>query len=528
MWRASTTFFITARRTRPHDAAWPGWLFYASTHFEPNNPTWRDFPALNAYITRCQSVLQAGKPDNDVLLYWPLHDLWQRHPQVFGLTIEGKWLESEPVGDTAQQLWDAGYTYDYVSDRQLGQATADASAIHLPGGTYKTVLVPPCKFMPLPTLQTLFALARNGATILFQNELPQDVPGMGDLEHRRALFHALLSTLIFQQAGQSQQTAQSQGAGNSQVAGANSFRLARLGKGRILVGQDVKTLLAQAQVRRESMADNAGLMFVRRSYELGHHYFVVNQGEKALDGWVTLAVPARSIVLMDPMTGQTGTAKTRQGQGGQTQVYLQIAPGASLIVRALTNYALTNRAPTNPAWPYLQAAGEPIALAGTWQVRFLTGGPILPSAFTTPALGSWTANGDPETQRFGGTARYTLTFNAPHTQTRAGESWTLDLGDVRESAHVRLNGQELGTLFAPPFQVTVSALKPTGNVLEIDVTNVAANRVRDLDRRKVAWKIFHEINFVNINYKPFDASDWPIRPSGLLGPVRITLMRPVK
>jgi hypothetical protein len=36
----------------PSDAAWPGWLFYASTHFEPNNPTWRDFPALNRYVTR--------------------------------------------------------------------------------------------------------------------------------------------------------------------------------------------------------------------------------------------------------------------------------------------------------------------------------------------------------------------------------------------------------------------------------------------------------------------------------------------
>jgi hypothetical protein len=56
-------------------------------------------------------------------------------------------------------------------------------------------------------------------------------------------------------------------------------------------------------------------------------------------------------------------------------------------------------------------------------------------------------------------------------------------------------------------------------VLEVDVTNLSANRIRDLDRRGVKWKNFYDINFVGIDYKPFDASQWPVRPSGLLGPV---------
>ena len=60
----------------PDEAAWPGWLFYAATEMNPRNSIWHDVPALNAYITRCQSVLQDGQPDNDILLYWPIHDLW--------------------------------------------------------------------------------------------------------------------------------------------------------------------------------------------------------------------------------------------------------------------------------------------------------------------------------------------------------------------------------------------------------------------------------------------------------------------
>jgi hypothetical protein len=70
----------------------------------------------------------------------------------------------------------------------------------------------------------------------------------------------------------------------------------------------------------------------------------------------------------------------------------------------------------------------------------------------------------------------------------------------------------------------VDELKPTGNELEIEVTNTSANRIRDLDRRGVKWKNFYDINFVNIDYKPFDASNWPLADSGLVGPV---LLRPV-
>ena len=55
-----------------------------------------------------------------------------------------------------------------------------------------------------------------------------------------------------------------------------------------------------------------------------------------------------------------------------------------------------------------------------------------------------------------------------------------------------------------------------------------ANRIRDLDARKVEWKKFHEINFVNIHYRPFDASTWPLADSGLLGPVKLVPMKKVE
>lgn len=67
-------------------------------------------------------------------------------------------------------------------------------------------------------------------------------------------------------------------------------------------------------------------------------------------------------------------------------------------------------------------------------------------------------------------------------------------------------------------------LKEGANIIEIEVTNLSANRIRDVDPRKVRWKKFHEINFVNHQYKKFDASEWPVQPSGLLGPVTLIPM----
>ena len=157
-------------------------------------------------------------------------------------------------------------------------------------------------------------------------------------------------------------------------------------------------------------------------------------------------------------------------------------------------------------------------------------------------LASWTELGG-EAQRFAGTARYRLDFDlttlvrnaasaangATNGETASPGMWALDLGDVRESARVRINGEEVTTSWSVPFIVRLGTrVKPGRNVLELDVTNLAANRIRDMDRRGVPWKIMREINFVDINYRPFDASKWDLKPSGLLGPVRLVPLRTLR
>ena len=112
--------------------------------------------------------------------------------------------------------------------------------------------------------------------------------------------------------------------------------------------------------------------------------------------------------------------------------------------------------------------------------------------------------------------KYTIEFELPEVQT---DDWVLDLGKVCESAKLSLNGKEVGGLWSFPFNIPVGQyLRKGKNLLEIDVTNLAANRIRDMDRRGVVWRKFF---FVNIFYKKFDASNWSLMESGLLGPVTL-------
>jgi hypothetical protein len=517
----------------PSDAQWPGWLFYASVNFGPNGGIWHDLPAFNAYATRCQSILQSGKPDGDLLLYFPVADFWQKSgpppgarasggrpgrppapdPLVQQFSTPGLWMLGSRFQALAMELWSKGYSYDAFTDELLMKAQVERTAADLPGGpvrislggnSYGAIVIPSCRYIPVETLRKLFDLARAGATIVFEGNIPSDVPGLGNLDVRRGELRKLLEEAPIMEG------------------------TARIGAGRIWVGgaagkpdDSLLSAIAAFGIPRERMTD-VGLQYVRRKQEGGYDYFIVNKGSTVVDTWVPLSRNAASAALFDPLApDRVGVAATRPAKDG-LDVYLQLSPGDSIILRT---YA--HSAPDGAAWQYLRTDTQaPRTLTGEWSVHFTEGGPVLPKDFQASELASWTDRDDPEAKRFAGTAVYRLSFDMPADSSVPGglaaKQWRLDLGVVADSARVRLNGTDVTTLWCAPFSADVGRFLHAGaNVLEVEVTNVAANRIRDLDQRHVAWKNFYEINFVNASYRSFDASGWPIRPSGLIGPVTL-------
>ncbi len=486
----------------PQDATWPGWMFYAAVHFGPTNTFWNDFGTLNSYITRSQSFLQAGKPDNDLLLYYPISDEYAVRGKSMLLHFDGA-AKGSSVRKAAEHLFEKGYAFDYISDRQIARLETKSGKIQTGGTNYQTVLLPPVKLMPLETFEKIIDLAKNGATVLME-ELPLDVPGLGNLAERQAKLQALKKSLIF-------------------ISVSGNIKTAKVGKGRILTG-NLSDLLNQAKIRRETMIDR-GLQCIRRVDGTTTTYFIANRGAETIDGLVPLEIKIGSAVLYNPMNASFGQAITKVS-GKTNMVYLQLKPGESCLVQVFAGK-------TNiPEYAYWKLSGEKINLNADWTLTFVSGGPELPQTVKLSKLGSWTELEGESYRAFSGTAVYKTTFEKPSGK---AETWQLDLGKVAHSARIILNGKELITLISSPFLANIPGYElKDKNTLEISVTNLMGNRMADMERKGRPYKIFYNVNFPA--YKAtnrgadglFTTLGWKPQESGLLGPVTLTSLQPVK
>lgn len=486
----------------PKEAAWPGWKFYASVDMSPTNPYWKDAPAFFSYITRVQSFLQSGKPDNDFLLYLPIHDIWHEQRGHFFTTfaIHGMRERLPDFGDAVDRIMQSGFDLDYISDRFLQTTTVENGLLKTEGGTtYKALILPAVKQIPVETMAQITRLTEQGATILFSEHYPSDVPGLSELDERREQFNNLLS-------------------GFPQVDSFDTTGRQVMGKGTVITGSDYSEMLSSWDEKREQFVSELGGQLVRRKYEKGHIYFLAMLQNNPVDGWVTLGVDAKSAMLFDPMSGRKGVAALRKNNG-RTEIYLQLKPGESMIVKTFNSAVVAEK------WRYEEPSDHTIILDQGWRLNFIESEPVIIETFALDSLLSWTELGLDDLQRNMGTGRYSLTFELskkPETE------YQLSLGDVRESAVVLINGEIADTLYAVPFATKIGSLLKEGeNFIEIEVTNLPANRIADFDRRGVEWRIFHEINFVSITYQPTKFDIWEVMPSGLLGPVTITELKKV-
>ncbi|HEX7906009.1 MAG TPA: glycosyl hydrolase [Chitinophagaceae bacterium] len=487
----------------PKEAKWPGWLFYAAVHFQPTNPQWKDFHVLNEYITRTQSFLQKGKPDNDVLLYYPIVDRYAEPGNALLQHFDGmeKNFEKTEFEQVSKWMIEKGYSFDFFSERQLQHFTSSGSNISSSGNIYRTILLPANKLVNEKSLQQLLKLAQQGATILVYKNLPQDIPGLGQLDARRKTFRQLISQLKFTASG--------------------NLQKAVAGKGRFLMSDDLDALLSAAKARKESYTEK-GLSVLRRKNADGTIWFIDNRTDKPFEEWIGLNSNAASFGLFDAMTGKKGLAKWRKNAKGAVEVLLQLQPYESIIIQSY------NTKRTGETFPYREAAAQSQEIKGAWTINFLDGGPTIPSSITTNELKSWTELGGEDVKNFSGTAKYSISFVKP---AGAATSFLLDLGKVNETAEVMLNGKKVATVIGPVFQCVIpaSAMQPT-NKLEIVVANLMANRIIYMDKNNLPWKIFYNTNMParkkeNIKNGLFDASAWAPLPSGLLGPVTITALK---
>ncbi len=484
----------------PQEAPWPGWRFYATINMSPTNAFWNDAPVFFSYVSRVQSFLQYGKPDNDLLLYFPVYDIWyeQQDDYYLAFSIHDMKKRLPKFYETVEKIRESGRDVDYISDKFILSSRVENGLIKTAGGTtYKALVMPAAKFLPLETLEKLYQLASKGATIIFIDQYPHDVPGLKDLEVRKNMLHKVMQEFPH--------------------VNFDKTRIDQLGKGNIITGKNYNELFEAAGIAGENFITQFNGQCIRRKNESGYHYFFTMLTNNPINGWVQLGVKATSALFFDPLSGISGKAMIRD-YNGKTEVYMQLQPGQSMILKTFTHKDVQV-----PSWNYYQPSDEKIELKNGWKLSFIESEPAIEGSFDIDTLGSWTNLMNENARKNTGTARYSITF---HIDNLSADEYWLCLGDVRESARVLVNNMQVDTLVAVPFKTTVGKyLKEGENTLEIEVTNLPANRIADYDRRGIVWRIFHDINIVDVNYQKTLYDKWDVVPSGLLGPVIIEGVR---
>ena len=272
----------------------------------------------------------------------------------------------------------------------------------------------------------------------------------------------------------------------------------------VIFGEDVSEMARFAKA--EPLKTTLGLRCIRRQNDDGYHYFMVNLTPDDVEGYVSLAVPFQGATWYDPMTGDITHAAVKDGK-----IYVALRSGESRILKTSAHTI-----------PYAEASShetEQLPLNGPWTLSFIEEAPKVSQSFQLDELQTWETL-SPEAAVTMGTGVYSTTFKL--TKKQAGEHWMIDLGDVRESARVYINGQLIGCAWAVPFILDCrNTLRKGKNELRIEVTNLPANRIADMDRHDVPWRKMKEINVVDINYKKTTYGHWAPMPSGLNSSVKL-------
>lgn len=491
----------------------PGYEFCAGQHFTPNITWWEQSPAFFTFLSRCSDMLQQGNFVGDVCFY-----LGETPPTL----APPKYL-NPALGP--------GYDCDYCNaEVLLKRMSVKDGRIVLPDGTSYRILVLQNCVSPLPeicqqvgnyqslsvspvpstemsveVIKKLRQLIRDGATVI--GAPPEKAAGLKNYPECDAEVQQIAAEIWGDLDGKTRTER-------------------RFGKGRVIWGKSPRETLLADGIKPDftyaGQAENPDdLDYIHRTSGDAEIYFVINRNKQPTTRDCAFRVTGKQPEIFDPVSGGIRPANAFRQADGCTTLPLEFDRFGSYFVvfRKPISRKVAGNAERN--FPELVKLRN---LAGPWSVTFdpAWGGP---SNAEFPTLVSWTQRPDEGTKFYSGKATYHKTFDlleGPNDKERSGDKTQrlfLDLGDVRNVAQVRLNGKKLGILWCFPWRVDITkAVKPTGNVLEVDVINLWSNRVigdLNLPKEKRLTKTHDVFRFDEITNKT------PLLDSGLLGPVSV-------
>lgn len=457
----SHLIFHTYTHNPAPDTYCPGTTFGGAigTPFLRKQTWWKHMPTFTTYLARCSYMLERGKPVSQVL--WFIGDEIQQKPDQFA-------------------LFPQGYTFDYCNADALMNrlSVKDGKWVTPEGIEYDVMWMPDAQRLLPQTVERLLLLVRQGGILI--GDAPHHPSTLGDNENQQQRFRQAVSALW----------------------GGDT------GEGKVLAGISLEEALLQLNV--ECDVEPADVRWLHRRTEGADWYFICPEAEKDFHGVVTFRCTG-NVEVWNPMTGTSETVYNVMS-GRQTAMKLDLQRGECVFV--IFHHGRT----AAPEQRWSQPQTVDIAPC-SWTLTFPEGWGIEePVRLNT--LQPWKElDVSEEGRAFSGTATYTTTLQLSKKDKHA--RYLLNLGKVASIAVVRLNGKEIATLWAEPYQCDVTeALKKGKNTLEIAVTSTWFNRLNYDARLPQAERKTWVISGPN--------GQGAMRESGLLGPVSLQLQNPEK
>ena len=466
----------------PDEAGKPGYEYFAGTHIN-RNVTWAPMAGgFIDYLARCQYLLRLGNPVSDICVYSS-----DRNWAVWGRSLPwGKNELTAPEGIGCDQL-----TTEALVDRlrwngRRYELEGTAMSYRL------LVLDPEDDGADVSALEKIAELARSGAPVLLGKRRPEHPRGLVPEGQRRLA--AAVETLWDTPA--------------DQFPSGNLFRCPAEGD----PNEIWPAVLSKLGLVRDFQGEGEACHRLCGDTDV---YFVTGTGRQTV-----LLRAAGTVELWNPVDGSVRAADdTEPLADGRTRVGLDLPENGSIFV-------LLRRGTGEQAPRPRKITGRELPLEGPWQVRFdpAWGGP---ESAVFEELIPWNEHPDEGIRFYSGTAVYRKTFEL--TEDVAAAPLTLSLGSVGSVARVSINGQEAARLWTTPWSADLTGKVRAGtNELEIEVTNVWANRLigdAGLPPEKRLTKTNVQYFAPGVKHRPHQgfSPDEPLIPSGLIGPVTLTL-----
>ncbi len=508
-------FMLHQATCQPPSDGKPGYEFCAGQHFTPNLTWWEQSPAFFSYLSRCQYMLQQGHFVADVCFY-----LGERPPTL------------APPKYIVPSLG-SGYDCDYSnSDVLLHRMSVKDGRIVLPDGmSYRLLVLQNCtspvqeicdmvssyqklpvssfpsKAMSLGVIQKIRELILAGTTVV--GPPPENTIGLENYPESDAQLKKIANEIWGDLDGKTRTERQ-------------------FGKGRVIWGKTAREILLADGVTPDftfngQEANPEQFDYIHRTQGDTDIYFVINRTDQPRKMDFTFRIDGKQPEIWNAVAGEIQDANAFVQTKETTSLNLHLDRFDSYFVVFRKSVPLDATGSGKLNFPELKEFTE---LSGPWNIAFdpQWGGP---DTATFSELISWTDRSEEGIKYYSGKATYQKIFDLNLKTDGKREALPesgrlfLDLGAVKDVAEVRLNGKKLGILWCSPLRVEITdAVKPTGNLLEVDVINLWANRViGDLNQPK-------EKRFTQTHDGfrfDFLTGKTPLLKSGLLGPVKVYL-----